>query len=408
MIRTPWLWFKNLFYAAFVLALLCCLAEVGLRVFDSVTGQVTRRDLYDRGMICKSWFVHHTLKPSHSFAVKNPDTETRVKVSLNSFGLRGKEPAIPKPPGVYRILCLGDEATFAPHLAEEETFCEKLRELLQARTRLGIEVINAGVPDYCPLLEYLQWKHMLLGLQPDLVILNFDMSDVGDDYQFRRHTAMTAANLPVACAHPALEMPRSLAKSKREEMLLLPQWTKQQLGGLWAENILTEKSRGIDSPQGCYLWLEDHPPDWSIYIEHALAPIAHANDLARGTYASLVLATYPAPWQVSATASDGEGVREKAGIAHGTVYRNRQPFETLRAFCDTHRIPFCDASPAYQRGDRPEQLYLKNAAAFSADGHALYARELATFITRSLPSVWGTGAEPSRDPLLEPQAMARP
>src|SRR5262245_32977776 len=99
MIRAPWLWFKNLFYAALVLVLLCSLAEVGLRVFDSVTGQVTRRDLYDRGMICKSWFVHHTLKPSHSFAVKNSDSETRVKVSLNSFGLRGKEPTVPKPPG---------------------------------------------------------------------------------------------------------------------------------------------------------------------------------------------------------------------------------------------------------------------------------------------------------------------
>src|SRR5437870_6885360 len=107
MIRAPLLWLKHLFYALCVLALICSLAEVGLRVYDSATAQVTRRDLYDRGMVCKSWFVHHTNKPSRVFAVKSPDTRERVRISVNSLGLRGKEPAIPKPAGVYRIVCLG-------------------------------------------------------------------------------------------------------------------------------------------------------------------------------------------------------------------------------------------------------------------------------------------------------------
>lgn len=400
MIRAPLLWLKHLLYALFVLAMLVCLTEIGLRVYDSVTGQVTRRELYDRGMVCKSWFVHHTLKPSQHFAVKNPDGGARVKVSLNSLGLRGKEPAIPKPAGVFRIVCLGDEMTFAPHVPEGETFCGHLRQLLQAGTRLQVQVVNAGVPDYCPLLSYLQLKHELLGLQADLLVLNFDMSDVGDDYQYRRHTVMDAAGRPIACPHPALEMPRSLTKSKRDDLFLLPQWAKLHAGGMWADKVLTEQPRGIDAPQGRYVWLEDHPPDWSVYIEQALTPAAHINDLARGTYANLVLATYPAPWQAATTASDGEGVRQRAGVAQGTLYRNRQPFDTVRTFCESHKIAYCDASPAFQRGERPERFYLKNSPAFSTEGHALYARELAKFLIENMPAVLGHGGDPS--PTLPP------
>src|SRR5579863_1354015 len=123
MVRSCFLWFKHLLYALAVLALIACLAEVALRVYDSATAQVTRRELYDRGVICKSWFVHHNLKPSHAFSVRSPDTGERIRVAVNSRGLRGPEPIVPKPAGIYHILCLGDESTFAATIAESRTFC---------------------------------------------------------------------------------------------------------------------------------------------------------------------------------------------------------------------------------------------------------------------------------------------
>src|SRR5580692_83909 len=118
MIRSCLLWIKHLVYAVVVLAILACLLEIGLRVYDSATAQVTRRELYDRGMVCKNWFVHHTLKPSRVFAAKNPDSGQRVRVAVNSLGFRGSEPAVPKPRGTIRIVCLGDDATFAPAIPE--------------------------------------------------------------------------------------------------------------------------------------------------------------------------------------------------------------------------------------------------------------------------------------------------
>lgn len=401
MIRSGFLWFKHLTYAVVLLALVACLAEVALRVYDSATGQITRRDLYDRGMVCKSWFVHHTLKPSHAFAVKNPDSGARVRVAVNSLGLRGKEAAIPKPGGIFRVLCLGDDTTFAAATPEPETFCALLAEALPERLGRPVEVINAGVPDYCPLLSYLQFRHELLALQPDLVILNFDMSDVADDYQLRRYTVMDSVGLPVNCANPSLELVRG-GKPGKEGMLLLPQFAKQRLSRLLADRMLNETSRSIDSPRCRYLWLEDKAPDWSIHINLALEPIANLHDLASATGVKLMVAACPAPWQVSSTASSGEGVREQAGVGPDALLRSRRPFEMLAEFCQARQIPFCDVSTAFVEDSQPERLYLTNAAVFSAEGHELYARLLAGFLAQRLPA-----AAPASPDFTSPQPQAR-
>jgi hypothetical protein len=402
MIRSCFLWCKHVVYAVAVLAIVVCLAEIGLRVYDSATAQVTRCELYDRGLVCKSWFLHHTLKPSRNFGVKNPDTGQRVRIAVNGMGLRGPEPVVPKPAGTFRILCLGDDATFAQGVAESETFCALLQaELGGENSAAAIEVINAGVPDYCPLLSYLQYRHELLSLQADLVILNFDMSDVADDYQVRRYAVMSPEGAPVNCPHPALDMPRGAPRQNRDCSLLLPQFARQKLNVLLAERTLGEKSRSIESPRCRYLWLEDQPPDWTIHVSQALSPLANLADLTRVSGARLVVVACPAPWQVSASASNGEGVRELAGVGQDTAFRSRRPFQTIGEFCQSRQISFCDLSDTFVQASEPDQLYFKNTAALSPDGHALYAHELAEFLRRQLPSASPAGRDYAP---LSPQA----
>jgi hypothetical protein len=401
MIRSCFLWCKHLVYAVIVLATLACLLEVGLRVYDSATAQVTRRDLYDRGMTCKSWFVHHTLKPSHQYSVKNPDSGQRVRVAVNSLGLRGHEPVVPKPRSTFRIICLGDDSTIACSTADTETFCAVLQGQLAGRIGSSVEVINAGIPDYCPLLSYLQFRHELLALQPDLIVLNFDMSDVADDYQLRRYASLGRDGAPLSCPHPALEMPRQ-GKSAHEGVLLFPQFARQKLNGLLADKTLGGKSRSIESPKCRYLWLEDQPPDWSIYIAQALSPLKHLDDLTRAGATRLIVAACPAPWQVSSQASSGEGVRDAAGISPDACFKSRRPFETIAEFCRTHEIPFCDVSGKFAQDGAPDRLYLNNAALFSPEGHALYGKELADFILRQLP-----GLEPGSLDYSNPQPQAQ-
>jgi hypothetical protein len=212
---------------------------------------------------------------------------------------------------------------------------------------------------------------------------------------------MNADGSPLSCSHPALDMPRSAGKSGREGALLLPQFARQKVNALLAERTLGEKSRSIESPRCRYLWLEDQPPDWSTHISQALSPVVSLAELARATGGRLIVTACPAPWQVSATASSGAGVRELAGVAHDACYRSRRPFQTIAEFCQSRQIPFCDVSTAFVQASQPERLFLKNSAAFSAEGHALYAREIAEFLRQPRSPAGPAG----RDyPALPPQA----
>ena len=101
-----------------------------------------------------------------------PETAEVVAFRTNSFGLRGPEIELPKPSGVFRILCLGDETTVAAEVGEELTYCNQLQQLLQPFTDLKVEVVNAGLPGGCPLTCELLLRHRLLGIQPDLILLH--------------------------------------------------------------------------------------------------------------------------------------------------------------------------------------------------------------------------------------------
>ncbi len=388
MIRSCLLYSRSVCSALLALVLLVCALEVGLRVYDSCNAHRLIDNAEDDPLLARSWLTHHKLKPLRSLVGRNPDTNAAVKIATNSFGLRGREIEVPKPLGVFRIVCLGDETLFAPEIDESETLCARLQALLQPWTPLKLEVVNAGVPDYCPLLSYLQLRHSLLALQPDVIVLNFDMSDVADDYRFRRHTKMGALGEPLVCPHPQREQPTSKKQDGFYHRFLLVWWGRKQLGLLPRPRNRPEDRRSIDAPSGRFAWLTDNPPDWSMHIEQAFSPIDHLNRLADRCYARFVVATYPAPWQISKTASNGDDVRAQAGVPQDALYQSRAPFEALSEYVGRRKIPYLDTSPAFRRVETPPRLYLKNAPHFSRFGHELYARQLARFLVQHAPGIW--------------------
>ncbi len=112
-------------------------------------------------------------------APDTPDVPIRHARSLwmdpatNSLGLRDDEIARPKPPGVLRILCLGDSCTYGSGVLRRNSF----PELLQARLGAGVDVVNAGVPGYTSYqavtwLERDGWQ-----LQPDIIVFALGFND---------------------------------------------------------------------------------------------------------------------------------------------------------------------------------------------------------------------------------------
>jgi len=71
-------------------------------------------------------------------------------VEINSLGLRGPELASPKPPGVLRVLFLGDSITYGGgRIPEKDLFCRRI-EALAANDGFRLESVNASAPGWSP------------------------------------------------------------------------------------------------------------------------------------------------------------------------------------------------------------------------------------------------------------------
>lgn len=418
---------KPLALALLVLTLTPCVLEFALRVSACRTELVTSRKVCGVSIV-SSWQTHHQLEPlqrseltcptgltKESSPSETPDAEADVILPADfqsadapqpdsipaghstpeeagtilfrtsSLGLRGPEITVPKPSGVYRIICLGDETVLAPEVAEESTFCRMLERRLQPYCSQRVEVINAGVPEFCPLLSCLQTRHQLIGLSPDLVIACFDMSDVWEDRRFRRLTELGDGEQPLACTSPdLLSAPKTRPLS---DHFLAWQWTQQKLTKVFQRQA-REVVNSIDSPRTMYEWLADEAGEWTLQASLTLSAYDHLAKLVHGMNSRLMLAVHPAPWQVSSTASSGARRPLRNGVYEGTLFDSRKPFELVREFAVSRGLPLCDISPMFFQSAQPDSLYQSQTRGLSDAGHHIFAELLAAAILREIEGPW--------------------
>jgi len=96
----------------------------------------------------------------------------------NSLGFRDREHALEKPPGVYRILVIGDSITMGLQI-DDHTEDVYTNVLERALTRAGrdVEVINFGVSGYNTQQEVQTLADKGISFKPDLVILAYCIND---------------------------------------------------------------------------------------------------------------------------------------------------------------------------------------------------------------------------------------
>ncbi|MEM9554597.1 MAG: GDSL-type esterase/lipase family protein [Acidobacteriota bacterium] len=105
-----------------------------------------------------------------------PHSQGRYARSLgviNAHGHRDDETSRAKPPGVVRILALGDSFTAGANVDQDEPWPQVLEHLLRSRIDPRIEVINAGVGGWNPLQYAAEYEHRGRDFDPDLVVLGF-------------------------------------------------------------------------------------------------------------------------------------------------------------------------------------------------------------------------------------------
>ncbi len=391
---------KNFFRAVvWLIALVCCF-EVGLRIalLRSDSPAVESMEIPLR----PSALVYRELEPLGSLDIRHPDREETISVHLNSLGTRGPEPDVLRPPHVLRVVCLGDETTFGPGLRDEELFTTHLQTHLDRWLNRPVEVINAGLPGACPLLSLLQYRHRLMALQPDVIVITFDMSDVADDHACRPFARLDARGIPLACRHPAVDAD-SPSKAIEENFVTLHR-LKQELKG-WKS---AEKIGGIDDIHHAasrYAWIRENPPDWSTYVAHALEPVLQMRQMTADEAPLLLLAVCPAPWQVSGDATPNAEVRKNLGISVGMRFASRQPFDQLARFAEQNHLNYLDLSLAFAPVGNPEGLYFENAPWLSDRGHELVAGVLANWLIPRL-RYDAPASEPAQIPIT-PASLIR-
>lgn len=98
---------------------------------------------------------------------------------FNEDGMRDRDHAEPKPPGVHRIVCLGDSVTAGHGVRAAERWSAYLESFLQ-QLGLDVEVFNVAASGWSTLQELTAYRAIARRYQPDQVFLGFCLNDVAE------------------------------------------------------------------------------------------------------------------------------------------------------------------------------------------------------------------------------------
>ncbi len=113
-------------------------------------------------------------------------------IAINGAGFRGPEISVPKPPGTFRVACLGGSTTFGLYCSSNETtWPGRLQHLLrETYPDRNIEVVNAGVPGYTLSSSRVNFQERVLPLEPDAIIVYHAPNDLS----YEQRIAFAPAN----------------------------------------------------------------------------------------------------------------------------------------------------------------------------------------------------------------------
>ena len=320
---------------------------------------------------------HHRFIPGATGTWKKP--EFHVTYAINSLGLRDREISKKKPIGTKRILMLGDSFTEGNGVEAKDAFPARVQALIDGgafSTRW--QVVNAGEGSYSPLLHYLLLKKQLLSLEPDLVILNLDLSDVHDDIQYTKIASFDASGDPIAVRPEPKRKPGAWYveaaysfKDFVKEHTRLYNFLRRHIASYFAKRPGVSSKVSDDK----YAMIRDgydigDGGEWKLtfgYIERIHQLLA-----ARGI--PLWLSVYPYGHQVSP--KEWHTGRLFWSFEQNRVYTTG-PQKYVEAFGRTKNIPVINMVRAFQeRSKRQFPLYFPSDGHFQPAGHAVAAEAI--------------------------------
>lgn len=127
---------------------------------------------------------YSTPPPNYTFVLDHKDF--KYTYTTNELGLReiSVDSFLTKSESGFRILSFGDSFTEGVGASYENSWPRHLERKIQAQN-INASIFNAGVNGSDPFFQYVIFRDKLTELNPDLVILTLNFSDISDFY-FRR------------------------------------------------------------------------------------------------------------------------------------------------------------------------------------------------------------------------------
>ncbi|MBA2450721.1 MAG: SGNH/GDSL hydrolase family protein [Chloroflexi bacterium] len=174
--------FRSLFgnLAAFAAGLLVVviLAEVALRLLGVGHPYYSAPELYQPSPNPRLLF-----EPRPNFS----GFSEGAAIQTNRLGLRERELPLAKPPGVVRVLFLGDSVTFGTGVGDEQPFPRLVESALADVGGGAVRTINAAVVGYNTTQELERLRAVGPAYRPDVVVLTFVVNDLLDAFSIFDH-----------------------------------------------------------------------------------------------------------------------------------------------------------------------------------------------------------------------------
>jgi hypothetical protein len=363
------------------------LLELGIRALNRHMGHYPQKDP----------ILHHSLVPKAK--IKRSNDEFDVTYQINSYGLRDNEISIEKPANTYRILMLGDSYTFGIGNNLEDTFSKKLEQLLNAQGgSLHYEVINGGCSSYSPILEYLFLVNKGLALHPDLVILNYDPSDVQDDYKYSQIAEFDGEGHPTK-VHP-IDVQWYFKELRKGYQSSIPYLDRSALYQFVMERYYQLKgernaprfyeeakiiSGNIEYDRD--FTMRENVGDWKPYFVNSACYLTMIADLLKSKNIRFAIASYP----YGNLVSDKEWSMGRRLRGFDNKVYSTKLFDYLADFTRSENIPFLNMTPDFL-ASKNFPLYYSFDGHFTPAGHEVAAEALLKFVEEKslVPHLVGT------------------
>jgi hypothetical protein len=223
---------RGLLVKVLALAYVLFAAELFVRVFSPVP-------LFPRNVVATDYGVRGN-KPNSVYVHTSPDVQ--VEFRINKKGIRADE-EIPyaKPPGVLRIVALGDSFGMGYEVDVRETFLAHMEIALRQRG-IRAQVVNMSVSGHGTSEQLLTLRAEGFKYQPDLVLVCWHSSDVEDNVRSGLFQLRGGALVQIASSYlPGVKIREKL------EMVPLYRWAEEhsQLYGFLRETTASRFKQWI-------------------------------------------------------------------------------------------------------------------------------------------------------------------